>query len=168
MFEINGNLCDGEYGISNINLFLKIIFEVKQFYLEKLVNIFSENIDLYIDNATKDSGWTPVITPVFKKFLIIKLGISEESTEGQIAYQFAHEYMHYIYYCKYGLEKPSADAKEETICSAASLIVLHELYPSYFKMMDTHVRNLENMAYRKGAELAEEVAYNLQELVSLI
>lgn len=95
MFEINRNLYDGKDGLTNIGLFQSTIIEVRMFYLTRLANIFSEDIDLYIDNATAGSGCTPIITPVLGKILVMKLGISNESQKGQIAFQFAHEYMAY-------------------------------------------------------------------------
>lgn len=155
-FEINGNLFDEKYGLANINLFTNTILTVRTFYLMKIGPMYSECIDLYVDNATAGSGYTPNITCVLNKILMIKLCIPQTGTESQIAFQFAHEYMHYIFYCKYGLQKMAADDREEAICSAASLIVLHNMYPAAFEMFNNYVKNLSNNAYRAGAELAEK------------
>lgn len=54
---------------------------------------YIDDLPWYIDNATAGSGCTPIITPVLGKILVMKLGISNESQKGQIAFQFAHEYM---------------------------------------------------------------------------
>lgn len=164
MFEINGNLYDGKDGLTNIGLFQSTIIEVRMFYLTRLANIFSEDIDLYIDNATAGSGCTPIITPVLGKILVMKLGISNESQKGQIAFQFAHEYMHYIFYCKYGIAKKLADKREETICTAASLIVLYNLYPGEFMLYDKYVRECGKEKYVGGADLAMKVNYDINTL----
>lgn len=128
-------------------------------------------IDIYVDNATKDSGHTPRINPVFNKFLHIKLCITPESHEGIIAFQFAHELMHYIHYCHYGFERQHEDIqyiREENVCTAASLIVVHDLYPQYFCDLDAYVRGLLDIRYQKGAELAEQFKYNLFALKGLV
>ena len=168
MFEINGNLYDGKDGLTNIGLFQSTIIEVRMFYLTRLANIFSEDIDLYIDNATAGSGCTPIITPVLGKILVMKLGISNESQKGQIAFQFAHEYMHYIFYCKYGIAKKLADKREETICTAASLIVLYNLYPGEFMLYDKYVRECGKEKYVGGAYLAMKVNYDINTLADMI
>lgn len=167
MFEVNGNLY-GKDGLTNIEMFQKVVINIRMYYLTKLKNVFSENIDLYIDNAISGSGYTPVITPVLNKILIIKLCIKSSSFEAQIAYQFAHEYMHYIFFCKYGLQKPSADEREESICSAASLIVLHDMYPAFFDSFNDYVKALSNNSYRAGADLAEKVKYDINILARII
>lgn len=166
-FEINGNLeeCDG---LSNFPLFIKTICDVRAYLMAHTLGIIQHDIDIYVDNGTKNTGYVPIVTPIFGKFLIIKLGITGESLEGQIAYQFAHEYMHCIFYNKYGLYKPLADDREETICSATSLIVLHDIYPAFFAGYNNRVKSLTNAAYRAGADLAAKVNYDIDRLVSLI
>ena len=76
--------------------------------------------------------------------------------------------MHYIFFCKYGLQKPSADEREESICSAASLIILHDMYPAFFDTFNNHVKALSNNAYRAGAALAAKVNYDINILASII
>lgn len=168
MLEINGNLFAEGSGLSNIGIFQKAVMNVRGYYLAKLGRKFKQDIGLYVDNATSGSGYTPIITRVLNQVLVIKLCISSDSSEAQIAYQFAHEYMHYIFYCKYGLEKPLADNREETICSAASLIVLRDLYPTFFIAFDNYTRALSDNAYREGAYLAENVNYDINILANMI
>ncbi len=166
-FEINGNL-GGQDGLSNFTLFLQTVCDVRAYLMTHTLGIIQYDIDIYVDNGTKNTGYVPIVTPIFGKFLIIKLGITGESLEGQIAYQFAHEYMHCVFYGKYGLQKTLADDREETICSATSLIVLHDMYPAFFGSYVAHVRSLTNAAYKAGADLAAEVNYDIDRLVSLI
>lgn len=61
--------------------------------------------------------------------------------------------MHYVFYTKYGLHKEVADMREESICSAASLVVLKDLYPLDFDRHNEYVKSLEHEEYRKGAEI---------------
>ena len=168
MFEINGNLFTEGSGLSNIETFQKAVLNVRGYYLARLESEFKEDIGLYVDNAISGSGATPIITPVLNQILVIKLCTSSDSPEAQIAYQFAHEYMHYIFFCKYGLEKPLADNREETICSAASLIVLRDLYSTFFTAFDNYTRTLSDNAYREGAYLAENVNYDINILANMI
>ena len=93
MFEINGNLFTEGSGLSNIETFQKAVLNVRGYYLARLESEFKEDIGLYVDNATSGSGATPIITPVLNQILVIKLCISSDSPEAQIAYQFAHEYI---------------------------------------------------------------------------
>ena len=165
--EINGNL-DGKDGLSNYNEFSNVINKVLEFYSSYFdANIMSA-IDLYIDNATENSGYTPITTPILWKYLIIKLGIDEFSRAEKIAFQFAHELMHYVYYSKYGLKKQKAGEKEESVCTAASLIILHDLYPESFNEYNNYVKSLSDEGYRKGVEVAKSVDYKLDNLEKLI
>lgn len=166
-FEINGNLF-GEYGLKNQKDFLEIISIVKYQYDIVFGQEVMNKYELYIDNATKDSGYTPVITPILKKYLIIKLCISDNDSRSKIAYQFAHELTHFVFYSYLGLDKPHADSMEETICSAASLIIIKNLFPDEFVAWNNYVDNLKEEHYRKGAGYALSVEYSLRELKNKI
>lgn len=170
MYEINGNLDDANDGLENYSLFAKTIATVWNYYKLYVDNEVMDSLDLYIDNAAQDSksGYTPVITPIFRKYLTIKLNINSLDHEGKVAYQFSHELMHFVFYTKYGIHKKRADEREESICSAASLCILHHLYPAYFEIYNEHVKHLVNDAYRKGVEIAQGVKYSLEELLKLI
>ena len=168
MFEINGNLADKENGFANYDIFENTIVQVWAFFSQYFGVEIMNRIDLYIDNATCDSGYTPIITPVFKKFLIIKLAISDINDSGIIAFQFAHELMHYVFYSIFGIEKSKADNYEEAICTASSLIVLHKLFPNSFYMQNEYVKNLANKGYRDGARVAESLNYDFSKLVELV
>lgn len=98
-YEINGNLV----GESTLDLakFIRAVCKVMDLYVEE----FGEKLMNSIDNATKGSGHTPIITPVLGKYLIIKLDIENGFQESVIAYQFSHELMHYVFYAIKGLIK---------------------------------------------------------------
>lgn len=76
--------------------------------------------------------------------------------------------MHYIFYCKYGIAKKLADKREETICTAASLIVLYNLYPGEFMLYDKYVRECGKEKYVGGADLAMKVNYDINTLADMI
>lgn len=166
-FEVNGNLF-GEYGLKNQKDFLETISIVKCQYDIVFGQEVMNKYDLYIDNATKDSGYTPIITPILKKYLIIKLGISDNDSRSKIAYQFAHELTHFVFYSYLGLDKPLANSMEETICSAASLIIIKKLFPEEFVGWNNYVNNLKEEHYRKGVEYALSIEYSLMELKNKI
>ena len=67
--EINGNL-DGKDGLSNYEDFESVINEVLGFYRKHFDENVMSAIDLYIDNATENSGAVPVTTPILGKYLI--------------------------------------------------------------------------------------------------
>lgn len=170
MLQINSGLLDSD-GLKNKNTFMDVILKVNAYFIHVFGEETMNKIDIYVDNATKDSGHTPRINPVFNKFLHIKLCITPESHEGIIAFQFAHELMHYIHYCHYGFERQHEDIqyiREENVCTAASLIVVHDLYPQYFCDLDAYVRGLLDIRYQKGTELAEQFKYNLFALKGLV
>ena len=170
-FEINGNLI-GELGLGkNYENFENTVCKVRGYYIEHLGESFMNKIDLYIDNANKEmgnSGHTPIITRILRKYLIIKLGITQECREVEIAFQFAHELMHYVFYVKYEINKERAGELEESICSAAALIVIKDLHPESFEYYNKHTKSLSNRAYREGAKVAKEVEYKFEELLKKI
>lgn len=164
--EISGNLED-EIQL-NYELFYNTINKVLDLYFRVFEKELENPIDLLIDNATQGSGDTPIITPILRKYLIIKLNIRENDTQGRIIYQFSHEFTHYMFYIKYGLDKPKADYREESICSAASLIALKELCPCELEKYCEHVKNLNIDMYRYGFDIAEEAEYSFENLKKLI
>ena len=167
-FEVNGNL-RSEKGLGgSYKTFSDTVGKVRNFFIKYLGDQLMNSLDLYVDNATKNSGNTPKIMPVLEKYLIIKLGITPKSGEARIAFQFAHELMHFVYYVKYGIDKKMADDQEETICTAASLIVVHNLYPKDFDRCNNYVKSLTRLDFRKGAEVAEEIEYQFEKLVKKI
>lgn len=166
-FEINGNL-SGPEGLKNFDLFQRTILEVYSYYHRYLSLRYPNGALLYIDNATRDSGYTPVTTPIFGKYINIKLAISPTDNSTKIAYQFSHELMHYVFYAKYGINKPKASDSEETICTAASLIYLHDTDLSGFELLNEHTKNLEYDGYRNGAYLAKDIDYNFTKLIDMI
>ena len=137
----------------------------------RFLKLFGEDImsriPLLVDNATEMSGYTPIITPVLGKYLCIKLGISNFLWTDQIIYQFSHELCHYVFYAIQGIDKPFADEKEESICSAMSLCILKDFYEDIERYIN-HVKGLENLGYRNGAAIAEDVNYESSLLSSII
>lgn len=149
-FEVNGNLEDED----NFDKFLNIISIVMSIFSNAFGNDVMSKIDLYIDNATEKSGYTPITTVVLKKYIIIKLGIEDFSDVEKIIYQFSHELCHYVFYSIKGLNKSKADIKEENICSAMSLIIINKLYPSKKDEWLKYVNSLTNENYKNGGKIA--------------
>ena len=96
-WEINGNLYDEQYGLKNIKDFEEVIISVKNLYDQLFGEEVMNKHSMYIDNATADSGYSPIITVILRKYLIIKLYISSDSIKSQIAYQFGHELTHFVF-----------------------------------------------------------------------
>ena len=167
-WEISGNLDDAQNGLANYPQFQQAICRVKKLFDDIFGTERLNSIDLFIDNATAGSGYTPITTTILGKFVVIKLGIAPDDRERKVAYQFAHELTHFVFRTYLGINKPHANAREETICSAAALITIKHLYPSHFNMCDEHVRGLSNTAYRNGAYLAESIGYDFQRLKGII
>jgi len=167
-FEINGNLLDEDGLGKNYSKFENTICNVRNYYIDYLGAEFMNSLDLYVDNATSSSGYTPIITPILNKYLTIKLGITPECGEAQIAYQFAHELMHFVYFVKYGLGKDLNNFQEESICSAASLIIVRDLYPERFDEYNKHLKKADKSHYRKGTEVAAKVNYQFEELLKTV
>ena len=89
-WEINGNLYSKQTRLQNIELFQNAIIKTKLVF----DNVFGQEnmnrVPFYVDNATADSGYTPICTPVLRKVVVIKLGIYSNDDEAKVAYQFAH------------------------------------------------------------------------------
>lgn len=163
-FEINGNLTD----IPNYNNFKTNILTVYSIFYEHFGKEIMGKIELYIDNATENSGYTPIITPILKKHLIIKLGISNFSNSEQIVYQFSHELCHYVFYSILGLKKEFADKEEENICSAMSLVIMKRIFPNKLNFWKSHISGLTNENYSGGLSIAESVNYDIEKLKTKI
>ncbi len=165
-FEINGNLSDESE--LNYTIFSDVISLVRNYYIDQFGENLMNSIELYVDNATEGSGPFPIITPIFKKYLIMKLGIRKNDRGTEIVYQSSHEFMHYVYFAIKGICKGRADAEEESICSAASIILVKEFYPIDFSLYYEHLKNHKNHAYRKGITVAESVDFSFQKLKELV
>lgn len=167
-WEISGNLDDPHEGINNYDTFRMTICATKD-YFDKIFGVnLLDSIDFLVDNATANSGYTPITTPILKRFIIIKLGIYDGNRIDQTIFQFAHELTHLVFYAYYGLEKPFADQREESICTAASLIALRVLCPESFLSYVAYVKNLSDEKYRDGARIAEEINYDMKKLKIMI
>lgn len=163
--QINGDLASQNTGISNYAMLEKTIEKVILCYREYLGYEPIKDIDLYIDNATQDSGYTPIITSVLDKILVIKLGIDENASEGKIIFQFAHEFMHYIFYTWNGLNRIVNAEREEPMCVAASLIILYHLCFDEFAIYNEYVKSLKDRNYQKGAEVAQAIGYDFGKFI---
>lgn len=161
-WEVNGNLAS----LENFDVFLNTIIDVFAIFEKYFGKETMSRIDLYIDNAVghETTGWTPIITPILQKYLIIKLGVSNFSYKEQTAFQFSHELCHYVFYSVKGLDKTFADDREENICAAMSLIIIRELFPESFDLYYDYVAGLSDEAYSLGAGLATEMHYDINML----
>jgi len=167
-WEISGNLDDELTGIENYATFESGICKVKSLYDQVFGLDTMNRIDFLVDNATGGSGYTPIATPVLNKLVVIKLRISPKDNEATVAYQFAHELTHVVFRAYFGMNKPKANDQEESICSAASLIVVKKLYPDIFPVYKKYVEALKISAYRNGATLADGLNYDIEKLKCLI
>lgn len=167
-WEINGNLDDKLSGIANYQIFQEAVCATK-FYYDRVFGIdFMNRIPFYVDNATADSGYTPISTPVLGKLVIIKLGIKADDSEARVAYQFAHELTHVVFRAYFGIGKPRATEDEEAICTASSLIIIKKLYPEHFEAFERSTMSHPYVGYQKGVPLAKELSYDMTKIRSLI
>lgn len=164
IIEINGNLVDEK----NYEVFKKIINEVLNIFIKTFGKSTMKKYDLFIDNATRSSGYTPCITVLLEKHLTIKLGIEDFSNREQIAYQLSHELCHYVFYTLKGLDREKADVKEENICSAMSLVIINLLFPEKINKWIRHVNNLEDKNYNNGVVIAIECNFDINILKNKI
>ena len=156
-FVISSNL--GE--IEGYRTFCETIFDVHSIFSKCFGTETMLNIDLLVDNSTKGSGYTPIITPVFGALLIIKLGVEDFNNREQIAYQFSHELCHYVFYSLEGMDR-KISTEEESVCSAMALIIMKELFPEKtFKGFCNYVSSVEGENYRKGLKVAAEVNFDM-------
>lgn len=165
--EINGMLNNPYEGIKNYGVFERAIVSVGKFFLEHLGKEAMDGPKLFIDNAPSASGPVPIIFPVFDEYLIIKLGVEGKESEAQVAFQFSHELMHYVYYTKYGLKREMADEREEAICTAASLCVIAKIYKEELKgCVQYMLENVTDKRYRAGEKLAQKIRYDFDRLIN--
>lgn len=66
-----------------------------------------------------------------------------------------------------GFNKPNADDREESICTAMSLCILKDLNNGIQQYID-YVNGLDYLGYRNGAAIAEAVNYDSNLLSSII
>lgn len=167
-FLINESLNDSEYGIENYVQFVEVINHIWNYYEKFLGKELMGKIDLFIDNATCHSGYTPVTILTLDKYVIIKLRVKSDTTEPEIAVQFSHELLHFVFYCKYGLKRNVDIDREEAICTAAALIYINEFYKELLPHYRKHVATLKEDYYRNGIVVAEKVGYNFVDLIKLM
>ncbi|AOY53336.1 hypothetical protein [Clostridium perfringens] len=167
-FEINGNLYNKISGIKNCQEFGEVIGKIKCLYDKIFGPKIMNKYDLYVDNATENSGYAPIITPVLQKYLIIKLSIYPNDRQSRIAFQFSHELTHFVFYSYFGINKKQADFMEEMICTAASLIIIKNLFPDELDDYNDYLKNVETSCYREGPAYAESIQYSFEELKNRI
>lgn len=156
--EINGNL-EGR----SIEIFNCTVISVYTLFVELFGKDLITKLPLFVDNATRGSGHTPITIPVLRRFVIIKLGIEEFADVERIIYQFSHELCHFIYYCLYGIDKELADEKEEAICTAMSLCCL-KYYGKKLEQYTNYVQSLEREGYKNGFIEAQAVDFDVLKL----
>lgn len=167
-YLINESLAHRDCGINNYNDFVSVIQEVITYYNAHIDQETMSLLDLFIDNATENCGYAPVTMPIFNKLIIIKLGVHSDYQKPNIAYQFVHEMMHFVYFARYGFDRLIEREKEEAICTAASLIYIRTFYPQNYESCYEHVKGLRDNGYRSGITVAETVNYDFDKLVKLV
>ena len=166
-WEINGNLADEQCGMPNYQVFEKIICDTKNYFNAVFDVKCLNKVPFYVDNNIFNPK-APISTPVLKQFIIITLGIYYNDCEARIAYQFAHELTHVVFWAYFGFDKKRATEREEAICTAASLIAIKNMYPDYFVKYEKYTESLDNIGYRNGVPLAREIFYDMKKIKSLI
>jgi hypothetical protein len=167
-WEINGNLNNDQSGLSNYQAFQHVVSSIKNYYDKVFGEEIMNRIPFLVDNGTSDSGYTPIATPVLERIVVIKLGIRSTDDKAKIAYQFAHELTHVVFWAYFGMKKPRATEDEEAICTAASLIIIKKLYPDHFEVFEQCASSNSDKRYQKGVPLAKELSYDMEELRSRI
>lgn len=168
-WEINGNLGNEKNGLTNFPLFVETVVLVKNLYDEIFGNELLNKILFFVDNATKDSGYTPNITIVLNKFVIIKLNICSSSSRTKIIFQFSHELTHLIFYAYHGFDISNNEllkSKIEEICTASSLLAINKLFPNEIEFWEDVVK--KDQIYRNGLFLAKEINYDYSKLKNKI
>jgi len=166
-YVIDGNLSN----LSNFDNFLKTISDVYSQYVTLFGTDTMSKIKLYIDNVSNfreaNSGYTPMIIPIFNEYLFIKLGISDFFDTAKIIYQLSHELAHYVFYSLMGFDKPFADYEEEVICTAFSLAMIkNNCKQDVFESFCNYVISHEEKQYRDGYLFGINQEFNLQNLKS--
>jgi hypothetical protein len=162
-WEISGNL-NTECGIKNYSEFQNTITKVLNEFCKVFPPELIHRYPLLIDNSTKGSGHTPIITPILGRYLIIKLNVEDGLPTSQTAFQFAHEMMHLIFYSIFGINKERAGSEEESICTAASLCIIKSLVPKELDVFVDYVSRLEYEGYRNGVIIAEQCNHSLEKI----
>ena len=166
-WEINRSLNNKLDGIKKYDEFEKTVCEIKA-YFDTVFGVERMNkVLFYVDNAVLGSGHTPIVTVALGKIAIIKLNIQCNDTEAEVAYQFAHELTHVVFRAYFGMNKPHATDEEETICTAAALTVIKNMYPGYFDTYE-QVTSEKEAKYRNGVPLAREISYDMEKIKYLI
>lgn len=167
-WEINGNLADKKDGIKNYNMFARAI-SITKCYFDTVFGVDCLNkVPFSVDNATDDSGYTPINTVILDKVVVIKLGIKPDDDEAKVVYQFAHELTHVVFKAYFGINKPYAGEDEEMICTAAALTVVKNIYPNeLYKFIKTASAS-DNIGYQNGVPLADAISYDMEKIKDLI
>lgn len=166
-WEINGNLADEQYGMQNYQVFEKVICDTKNYFNAVFDVECLNKVPFYVDNNIFNPK-APISTSVLKKFVIITLRIDCNACEAQISYQFAHELTHVVFWVYWGFNKKHATDIEEAICTAASLIVIKNMYPDYFDEYVRYTASLDNIGYRNGVPLAKKICYDMEKIKYMI
>ncbi len=166
-WSINNFLGVAPEGLSNWKVFVNVVSNVKHYFDTAFSKNIMDRYPFYVDNGTHNSGHTPMIAPISNCALIIKLGVEPHYTGAQITYQFAHELMHLVFFSIHGIAKPRPTEYEESICSAAALCAISDLYKDQLPLYLEHVKNLQNVGYKKGYDVAVSVGFSLKKLLPL-
>lgn len=167
-FEISGALFDKNDGLENIEEIRKVVVEVYSLFNIKFDEKYLNSVKVFVDNSTQNSGHTPLIAPVLNEILIIRLGLTSNSSKGQVIFQFAHELTHALFYSIYGFDKPKALEKEENICTAVSLMVIEDLCPEELAFFLLYVKNLDEPKYRNGFYLYKKTRKDYNTIIDMI
>ncbi|MBU1145200.1 MAG: hypothetical protein KJ971_05025 [Firmicutes bacterium] len=164
-FIIDGNLSH----LANYDNLLKTVSDVYIQYATLFGTDTMSKIKLYIDNVANfekaNSGYTPMIIPIFNEYLFVKLGIPDFGDTAKIIYQFSHELAHYVFYSLMGFDKPFADYEEEVICTAFSLsMIKKKCKQDVFENYCNYVNSVEEEQYRDGYSLGIDYEFNLHNL----
>lgn len=121
--QINQNLKDQKHGINNFETYVSIIEDV----LRSFALLFGEEImtkyPLYIDNGYSHAGSLHTIKPIFNKFLHLKTGIADGKDKSEVLFQLTYNLTHYVFYSKFGLERPYLTEYRD-YCTGMAIVIV--------------------------------------------
>lgn len=169
MYEINGNLVNiDKYKVFSFAVAV-VVGEFNSMFGEEIMTKYPLYIDNCFDNGFSKCGYTPIITPVLKQILIIKLGLDDFGNFANAVYQLSHELCHYVFYSIEGITRANIGDQEERVCSAMSLILIKKLCDNpTFELYCEHVKGLTDEQYREGYKVAYELEFDQGKIVNRI
>lgn len=188
-FEINGSLIGSKF----YGEFRRGVIDVVTLFENEIESFGGDWMEIYVDNAypnytlgedcpfkkadidkyidiTANSGYVPIAIPLFKKIMLVKLGVGSDLSYQNTVYQFSHELTHCLFFKRFGFSGDRLSVKEDEICTASSLMAIKELCNSDYSMYVEYTKNQAPSRYHGGVDFADEIHYSwglLREAINL-